>query len=495
MRFCCVSPWRACASAPGPPEGAAPFVCSSLWFEDGEKQPEGELENRVFGEGDRPVLLSSRFTSRQERRARQKPSPARCQRVVPGACVLFAVCCLFLVHPQRVGAGNPGMAPATTILLASAGRPSGMGKGAGGVGSSGADARLPVVPTLCNPFDTNCFATGVASWMATQIQQALQPVADQILQNPSNIISQTPLLQGESLDTPLLNLNTLFIGVIDTALACLLVIGAYNTTVSHHLGVLHASMTELIPRAVLVIGAVHFNQAFLADFINLENALSLAVVHAVGLKMLTNILAGLFTNMLADGPLVFILLVVLAIMVLLLLIQMIVRLALVALCVATAPLGLGCLMLPQSMRWGRLWLTLFASSVMVQFLQVVALGLGGVFITAIASTSLVRLDVQLATAFLAIGTLYLVLKIPGILQNWALHPMMEGFSGGRSTTSQGSQSSQTSVSGGGSGSGATTAWADGGGGSTAVWEDAGASGSMMEGHMMAGADGGMLLLF
>jgi hypothetical protein len=432
------------------------------------------------------MLLSSRLTSRRGRQAYQKLPLTRRTRVVLGACLLFASCCLFLVHPQKASVGSAGMATVGASLPASINGLSGGGVGAGGAGSSSTDGHLPAVPALCNPFDTNCFANSFANWVATQIQNALQPVADQILKNPSNIISQTPLLQGDSQDTPILDLNNLFIGVVDAALAFLLVIGAYNAIIGHHLGMQHATIAELIPRAIVVVGAVHFNQFFLTDFVNLENALSLAVVHAVGLDMLTNILAGLFHNMLADGPLVFILVVVLGIMVLLLLLQMIVRLGLLGACAAAGPLGLGCLMLPQTMRWGRLWLTLFASSVMVQFLQVVVLGLGGVFISAIASTSLVRLDVQLATAFLAIGMLYLVLKIPGIIQNWALHPMMEGFNRGGGSTSQGNQgqSTQTTVSGG----------SGPGGGSTMVWEDMG-GGAMMEGQMMAGADGSMLLLF
>lgn len=430
------------------------------------------------------MLLSFRLMSRRGRRVLLKPSLARHNRVVLGVCFLFALCFLFLVYPQKAGGASSRMVPVATISPSLGDRTSGRERGAGGVGSRSADAHLPATPALCNPFDTNCFANGVASWIAMQIQNALQPVADQILKNPSNIISQTPLLQGDSQDTPILDLNNVFIGVIDTALATLLVIGAYNAIIGHHLGMPHASVTELIPRAILVVAAAHFNQIFLTDFINLENALSLAVIHAVGLDMLTNIIAGLFTNMLADGPLVFILEVVLAIMVLLLLIQMIVRLALVAICVAMAPLGLGCLMLPQSLRWGRLWLTLFASSVMVQFIQIAALGLGGIFITAIASTSLVRLDVQLATAFLAIGTLYLVLKIPGMLQNWALHPMMDGFNQGGNSTSQGGQASGS----GGSGDG-------GSGGSTTVWGDAGADGAMMEGQIVSGADGALLLMF
>ncbi len=423
--------------------------------------------------------LGTRLKNRRKRHMQQPYSLARRNRVLLLAFACFAVCSLFWFHPQptarEVTTPPPLIGTSPTV-----GSVNESGRGAGGTGEHATNPLTPVLPSLCNPFDTNCFASGVASWIATNIQNALQPIADLILKNPSNIISQTPILQGDSQDTPLLAMNNLFIGVVDTALAFLLLIGAYNVMIGHHLAMQHTSLTEFLPRALLVVCAVHFNQFFLANFINLENELALAVVHTVGLAMLTNILAGIFTNPFT-GLLTFILEVVLGIMTILLLLQMIVRLALVAVCVATAPLGLGCLMLPQSLRWGRLWLTLFASSVMVQFIQIAALGLGGVFITAIASTSFVRLDVQLATAFLAIGTLLLVLKIPGILQNWALHPMMNGFNGGGS-----GQSGQDATSGGGDAMGGMGGGSMGGGMGGA---------QMMEGTVVTEESGALLLLF
>lgn len=141
--------------------------------------------------------------------------------------------------------------------------------------------------------------------------------------------------------------------------------------------------------------------------------------------------------------------------------QMIVRLALVAISLATAPLGLACLLLPQTMRWGRLWLTTFASAVMVQFVQVITLSLGGVFITELAATDLIHLDKGIAVAFLAIGMLFLVLKIPGMMQQWALHPMMQLGSHG---SSGGSGSGSGSGGSGGGGGGEEEGMMSGGGG-------------------------------
>ncbi len=358
----------------------------------------------------------------------------------------------------------------------------GPGRGAGG---SAATPQGPSLPAFCLPPDTGCILNSVASQVAVGIQGVLQPLSDQILKNPADIVYQTPLLTNDTdaQNRAILSLNTFFIAVVDLAFACLVLIAGYNVMVGRHLLMSSSTLMEILPRGVLIVAAVHFNVFFASLFIAFENALTLDVIHIAGLTMLTNLIAGLFTFQ-NVGLLSFILILILGVMMIMLLIQMITRLALVAVSLALAPLGLGCFFLPQTMRWGRLWLVTLSSSVMVQFVQVVALGLGGVFVTAIAATSLVRLDQNLAMAFLAIGTLGIVLKIPGMLQTWALHPMMD-----------------TSGSGGGSGSNASTTtnsstssmFGNGGGGSTTVTEAS--AGGMMEGSMVAGESGALLLMF
>lgn len=427
----------------------------------------------------------------REQRAQRNWLRAQHKRIVLGVYVLFAASCLLFIHPQRmITRTMPG--PTVPVSSPSQSDISGNGRGAGGAGSDSTDVRQPAASALCNPFDANCLSDTVASWIASHVQSALQPLADDILGNPADIVYQTPP-EDSYQNSTILTINSALIGVVDVALASMLVVGAYNVIVGQHLNLFRSSFTELLPRAILVVGAVHFNIFFLSLFIEFENSLSLAVIHAASYTMLTNLLKGLFSNPLT-GLIVFILMVVLGVMVILLLIQMVTRIALVAVGLALAPLGLGCFMLAQTMRWGRLWLTTLSSSVLVQALQVAALGLGGAFITAIASTSLARLDKELATLFLAIGTLLLVLKIPGMLQTWALHPMMDGGGGWGS----GSGQSQQETTGHGGGIQFGNAGGGGGGSSTMIWEDAGAgtgSDQVMEGQMMAGAEGSMVLLF
>ena len=106
--------------------------------------------------------------------------------------------------------------------------------------------------------------------------------------------------------------------------------------------------------------------------------------------------------------------------------QMLVRLVFLLFLVAVAPLGLLCLALPQTMSWGRLWLSNFSITVFVQFMQVCLLALGGAVassVIALASPLFVSVPNAnvLLEAMIAIALLYLTLKFPGMLRQWALH--------------------------------------------------------------------------
>ena len=301
------------------------------------------------------IRLLAVLTHRRKRSAKQP--------LVLAIGVVVVLTYVLLVHPINVT-----MPMSYTVST-------GSGKGAGGRATNPVE---PATPSLCNPFDTNCFANGIASFLASQLQSVFQPLADLITQNPANIITQTAPEDSYG-NAYIENMNALFVAVFDLALACMIVVGAYNVLIGHHWRMLHTSFSEFIPRVVVVAGAVHFNLFFVQQLIDLENDLALAVIHAASQGMLTNLIAGFLTAA-PSGLLAWILMLVLAVMLVYLLIQMVGRLALVALGIATAPLGLGCLMLPQTQRWGRLWLTTFSSAVIIQLLQVIALALGGIFL-------------------------------------------------------------------------------------------------------------------
>src|SRR5262249_41222278 len=93
---------------------------------------------------------------------------------------------------------------------------------------------------------------------------------------------------------------------------------------------------------------------------------------------------------------------------------MLMRLALIDVLLVIAPLGLLCWVLPQTQGWARLWSSTFFATVFTQFVQVVALKLGGSLLTEL--TPIVP-DAALLAVFLGVAVLVLTMKIPGLMRN------------------------------------------------------------------------------
>lgn len=419
-----------------------------------------------------------------------------------GALGLVTLLFFLWWHPPHVGLAL--FVPRAPLVSVLPGETTGTGKGAGGFGDNRQGSQAA---TICAPFDAPCLANSVALSMAQGFIAAFQPITDGILSDPADIVIQTPPLDSYQ-DPSITTLNNLFVETVDVALACLLLIGGYTVMVGSPFQ-MRASLTELLPRAILVFLAVQINLTFLGRFIDLENTLSLAVYQTAQVHAFANLFAGFLTFDPSTGILVILSTIILLVLGLVLLIQMIARIALVALLIAVAPLGLACLILPQTVRWGRLWMMSFSTVVLVQFLQVITLGLGVLFLTSIGTAGFLHLGTQLARIFLTIGTLSVVLKIPSLLQRGILQPMMEvgqNNQAGSDTQSSESGSSSGNAMDGGSGEDGMTGSFDvgssgGWGGSSSFGSDAFGSfgggsfggSSVVEGQIVTDANGELLL--
>jgi hypothetical protein len=287
-----------------------------------------------------------------------------------------------------------------------------------------ANVNAPVA-TCLNPLDATCWLQNAAQWMAQQVMNALQPVIAAIMHNPLNILTQTP--PADTYQNPtVVTWWQSFLAVVDLALASLIVIGGYNVVVGRHLGLPHSELAEFLPRLLLAFGAAHFSLFFLGLFIDLENALNLVALNLAGNSMLTNIINALFQgNLATEGLLVWVLMFVLGVMAILLGAQMAIRLALLWVLLVLSGPGLACFALPQTMGYGRMWLSLTATTVLVQFFQVVTLALGGMLVTSLGASNIFGVGGTLATLLVCVALLYLVLRIPGIVHRFALRPMMD----------------------------------------------------------------------
>lgn len=103
--------------------------------------------------------------------------------------------------------------------------------------------------------------------------------------------------------------------------------------------------------------------------------------------------------------------------ILLLSLQMLVRLAILDILLALSPLGIMCYALPQSRPWGRAWALAFVSALIVQPLQIFAVGIGAALIGALGDNG------NLIGALVGIGVIYVAWKIPGMLLSNSLRAM------------------------------------------------------------------------
>lgn len=279
--------------------------------------------------------------------------------------------------------------------------------------------------TCINPLDPSCWTQQIAQWLAQTLLQTLQPLIDAINHSSLNILTQTPPNNTYG-NATVMTLSNGMLQVVDAALAVLIMVGGYNVMVGRQIGLRSSELAEFLPHLILAVLAAHFSLFFIQLFIDLENALCLSVIHLAGLSMLTNTIVAIFQgNLLGAGFLVFALALILAGIELLLAVQMIVRLALLNVLIILAPLALLCFALPQTQRWAHLWTSLFSATVFVQFFQVATLALGGVLVTALGQSNVLNLDSTLVTLFVSIGVLFLVLRLPGMLNTWALRPMTD----------------------------------------------------------------------
>ena len=98
---------------------------------------------------------------------------------------------------------------------------------------------------------------------------------------------------------------------------------------------------------------------------------------------------------------------------LLLLLQMLLRLAWIDVLLVVSPLAAACWVLPQTQGWAQSWNEQFSGAVFTQFVQVVALKLGGMLLVALVR---LELDVNWLSFLVGAATLWLTWRIPGFMR-------------------------------------------------------------------------------
>ncbi|MHB8618638.1 MAG: conjugal transfer protein TrbL family protein, partial [Chloroflexota bacterium] len=194
--------------------------------------------------------------------------------------------------------------------------------------------------------------------------------------------------------------------IANAGLALVALVTGFNLMARQHLGAQSQEAMEVLSRLVLGALLVNSSLAWCQLLIDANNGLAQAIGQA-----------GIPSWPSADGSsqllATVIAILLYLVMSLLLLIQMFIRLALVDVLIVIAPIALLCWVLPQTQNWARLWSSTFTGAVMVQFVQVAALKLGGALMIDLGSSGA---DVKLLNLFLGVALLALTLKIPGLMR-------------------------------------------------------------------------------
>lgn len=238
------------------------------------------------------------------------------------------------------------------------------------------------------------------------ISNALRGVINGVLGSSLNFITQTPPA-GTYASPTVQTLWGTVRTVANAGLALVALWGGFNLIYREQIGSPYHEAMELVPRLVLGALLANTSLAWAQLAIDANNALC-GTVGQVGLPAWER--ADSATQLLVDVIAILIYLVA----GLLLLLQMLMRLALIDVLLVAAPLGLLCWVLPQTQGWARLWSATFFGAVFTQFVQVLALKLGGSLLTELAPMAP---DAALLAVFLGVAVIVLTLRIPGVMRN------------------------------------------------------------------------------
>jgi hypothetical protein len=277
----------------------------------------------------------------------------------------------------------------------------------------------------CSIWDAHyidCLIGQASSTIANRLFDAVRPLLEWINQNPLNFIVQTPVQATYNNDV-VKRFVAFGITVVDAALAIRLILVAYQVMVGRSIGLPSLSVLEAIPRIALLVGVAHNSLLICQWLIDFNNALCQAVGELFTASLLQLAIADIFHSFGSTGLVNLLLLLSLSLFlagqVLFVAWQMLVRLATVIFLTSVAPLAF------LSETWLRRWASAYVSAVLVQFLQVAAMALGGMLASFFAGTVLIGFSDQLIVSLLVSNALFfLVIRVPNLLREAALGPIM-----------------------------------------------------------------------
>jgi hypothetical protein len=248
--------------------------------------------------------------------------------------------------------------------------------------------------------------TGFLDHLMSDIRDSISGLVESYLLSTHDVSSLTP--RPLTADPALQAMYHVTLGMADLLLVLVFSYALLRSQWERSIRARYGLRT-LLPTAMAAIALSHFALLFGQMAIDLNNAM----VHAVWTAGVPGAGAPVFpwtfalTN--TFGLPLFQLLIRLAIVVMMLILGVtyVVRFALLAILLAVAPLAALCLILPETKSYARSWNRLFLVTVFMQFGQVLVLRLAGMFASELSGSPV--------EAIYGAAVLYLVIKVPGLL--------------------------------------------------------------------------------
>jgi len=296
--------------------------------------------------------------------------------------------------------GAAAAAPAAAPADPGTAQTDGQRKPSGGGGPSLLDLLRPIVEQLTGELFTRILVN-----LLQGVATALHKVVEAVMGSALNFVTQTP--PGGSYGSPTVQaLWGAMRAVANLGLVLVVAWGGFNLIAASQTGSPYHAAMELFPRVVCAGLLVNTSLWWAQLAIDANNALCQAIGQTSlpaweradsASKALIDVIAALIYLVTS----------------LFLLLQMLMRLALVDVLLVVSPLALLCWVLPQTNGWARLWSSTFVGTVFTQFVQVLALKLGGSLMTDLAPQSA---DAAVLALFLGVAVMVLTLKIPGLMR-------------------------------------------------------------------------------
>jgi hypothetical protein len=262
-------------------------------------------------------------------------------------------------------------------------------------------------------FSIDCIESGIATWLAQNIVNGLNPITQIFVNDPLDVVFHTS-------DQLTYNNGTVIAiagwveGIVDSALVIFVIIAGYN--VMRGAAQYYENMRTLPALGISVVAA-HFALSLAGPLIEINNGICDYLRQQISVQLLATFIENVFSRNFEGNWVLYVLSIVLSLLAFAVVAEMFARVAVIDLFLIFISAWTVAWGLRQAEFVARPCTRAFLVTVFIQAIQVGALGLGALLFASFQQLygQLNGVDAAFAQELLAIAVLYLVLRLPQML--------------------------------------------------------------------------------